>query len=132
MGFDPVTRTWISEAHAATFDRVPALDGQLQTDPASLQPYAEDVGKVIFNTPVAVLLPGSVKDIQKMVRFCRRYEIKISMRGQGHTTNGYSQVAGGLVIDMRAMNKIHSIDRHSADVDAGVKWSALLEATTPL
>ena len=132
MGFDPVTRTWIAEARAATFDRVPPLDGELKTDPTSLAPYAEDVGKIVFNTPVAVLLPGSVKDIQKMVRFCRRYDIKISMRGEGHTTNGYSQVAGGLVIDMRAMNKIHSIGRRSADVDAGVKWSTLLEATTPL
>jgi cytokinin dehydrogenase len=132
LGFDPVTRTWISEAHAATFDHVPPLDGQLMTDPSSLQPYAEDVGKVVFDTPIAVLLPGSVKDIQKMVRFCRSHGIKIAMRGEGHTTNGYSQVAGGLVIDMRALNKIHSIGRHSADVDAGVKWSTLLEATTPL
>ena len=130
MGFDPVTRTWISEAHAATFDQVPPLDGQLKTDPTSLQPYGEDVGKVIFNTPVAVLLPGSVADIQKMVRFCRRHDIKIAPRGEGHTTDGQSQVAGGLVIDMRAMNKIHSIGRRSADVDAGVRWSTLLEATT--
>ncbi|HWZ89005.1 MAG TPA: FAD-binding protein [Polyangiaceae bacterium] len=132
LGFDPVTRTWISEAHAATFDHVPHLDGQLTTDPASLAPYAEDVGKIIFDTPIAVLLPGSVEDIQKMVRFCRRHGIRIAPRGEGHTTNGQSQVAGGLVIDMRAMNKIHSIGHDSADVDAGVKWSTLLEATTPL
>jgi FAD/FMN-containing dehydrogenase len=132
LGFDPVKRSWISEASAATFDHVPHLDGQLKTDPTSLAPYAEDVGKVISDTPVAVLLPGSVQDIQKMVRFCRRHGIRIAPRGEGHTTNGQSQVAGGLVIDMRAMNTIHSIGHDSADVDAGVKWSTLLEATTPL
>jgi len=132
MGFDPVTRTWISEARAATFDRVPPLDGQLKTDPTSLAPYAEDVGKVVFEAPVALLLPGSVKDIQKMVQFCRRHGIKIAPRGEGHTTDGQSQVAGGLVIDMRAMNKIHTIGRRTVEVDAGVRWSTLLEATTPL
>lgn len=132
LGFDPRTRSWISEAHAATFDHVPPLDGQLLTDPTSIAPYAEDVGKIVSDTPVAVLLPGSVEDVQKMVRFCRRHGIKIAPRGEGHTTNGQSQVAGGLVIDVRSLNKIHSIDRHSADVDAGVKWSTLVEATTPL
>jgi cytokinin dehydrogenase len=132
LGFDPVTRSWISEAHAATFDHVPPLDGQLLTDPASLAPYGEDVGKIIFDTPVAVLLPGSVQDIQKMVLFCRRHGIKIAPRGEGHTTFGQSQVAGGLSIDMRTLNKIHSISHDSADVDAGAKWSSLVEATTPL
>ncbi len=131
LGFDPATRSWISEARAAsTFDHVPSLDGQLLTDPSSLAPYAEDVGKIISDTPVAVLLPGSVQDIQKMVLFCRKHGIKIAARGQGHTTFGQSQVAGGLVVDIRALNKIHSIDRHSADVDAGCLWSTLLEATT--
>jgi FAD/FMN-containing dehydrogenase len=33
---------------------------------------------------------------------------------------------------MRALNKIHTIKRDSVDVDAGVKWSTLVEATTPL
>jgi len=131
LGFDPATRSWISEARAATFDHIPRLDGQLLTDPTSLGDYAQDVGNIINDTPVAVLLPGSVADIQTMVRFCRRHGIKIAARGQGHTTFGQSQVAGGLVVDMRGMDKIHSIDRHSADVDAGCKWSTLLEATAP-
>ena len=60
FGFDPVARSWISEAQAATFDHVPPLDGQLTTDPTALAPYGEDVGKIIFHTPLAVLLPGSV------------------------------------------------------------------------
>src|ERR1700753_2718993 len=95
LGFDPATRSWISEARAASaFDHVPALDGQLLTDPTSLSGYADDVGNIINDTPVAVLLPGSVADIQKMVRFCRRHGVKIAARGQGHTTFGQSQVNG--------------------------------------
>lgn len=132
LGFDPATRSWIAEAHAAAFDRVPALDGQLKTDPSSLAPYAADLGNIVHNTPIAVLFPGSVRDIQKMVKFCRRRGIKVATRGQGHTTFGQSQVDGGLVVDIRTLNQIHSIGPTTADVDAGATWKALVNASVPL
>src|SRR5690242_4217138 len=110
FGFDPARRTWVSLAQAAgRFDRVPRLDGTLMTDPSSLAPYANDAGSIVHNTPIAVLVPGSVRDIQKMVKFCRERRIKIAARGQGHTTFGQSQVAGGLVIDMKTISDIHEI-----------------------
>jgi cytokinin dehydrogenase len=130
-GFDPATRSWVSEAKGASVDRIPSLDGQLKTDAASLEPYANDVGHYIHNSPWAVLLPGSVRDIQKAVQFCRRHGIKIAARGQGHTTHGQSQVSGGLVIDMRSLNTIHSIGPKTADVDAGATWKQLVNASVP-
>jgi FAD/FMN-containing dehydrogenase len=111
---------------------VPDLDGTLVTDPASLAPYATDSGSMIHNTPIAVLHPGSVKDIQKMVRFCRRHHIKVAVRGQGHTTFGQSQVEGGLVIDMATINQIHSISTTEADIGAGATWKDLVQAAVPL
>mgnify|MGYP000364082030 CR=1 FL=1 len=132
LGFDPLSRSWLTEASAATFDHVPSLDGMLVTDPTSLAGYAVDAGNIVHNTPVAVLLPGSVKDIQKMVRFCARRGIEVAARGQGHATFGQSQVAGGLVIDMSTLNEIHSILPTGADVDAGVKWNDLLTTSVPL
>jgi FAD/FMN-containing dehydrogenase len=132
FGFDPVTRRWISVAEAAPFDHIPDLDGTLVTDPASLAPYATDAGSIIHNTPIAVLHPGSVRDIQKMVRFSRRHCIKVAVRGQGHTTFGQSQVEGGLVIDMATISEIHSISSSKADVDAGATWRQLVEAAVPL
>jgi cytokinin dehydrogenase len=133
FGFNPVTRTWVSSAQAASaFDHVPALDGVLLTDPASLAPYATDVGSAIHDTPIAVLKPGSVDDIARMVRFCRRYGISVGPRGQGHTTFGQSQVLAGLVVDMGTLNKIHSISATNADVEAGATWHSLLAASVPL
>jgi cytokinin dehydrogenase len=67
-----------------------------------------------------------------MVQFCRRHRIKVATRGQGHTTFGQSQVDGGLVVDMRGLNKIHSIGPTTADVDAGATWKALVNASVPL
>jgi len=132
FGFDPVTRSWIAEAqarHGNPFDRLPALDGMVSTDPASIAPYGTDAGSIVHNSPFAVLFPGSVRDIQKMVRFCRRHRIYVACRGQGHTTFGQSQAAGGLVIDMGSLNQIHSITPTRAAIDAGATWKDLTLAT---
>lgn len=132
LGFNPMQRTWISVARAASeFDAIPPLDGLLLTDPSSLLPYANDVGNIIHETPVAVLLPGSVHDIAAMVRFCRQHRIRVAARGQGHTTFGQSQVESGLVIDMGTLNQIHSIGPTSAEVDAGLTWKDLLLNVVP-
>jgi len=132
-GFNPVARTWVSVAHATGgLDRIPPLDGTLLTDPASLAPYATDAGSAIHNTPVAVLRPGSVEDIAKMVRYCRRHRIPVGARGQGHTTFGQSQVLAGLVVDMGSLNKIHSISARKADIDAGAQWRTLVDTAVPM
>src|SRR6187431_3319118 len=106
LGFNPVARTWVGTAQAAgLLDHLPPLDGTLVTDPTSLAHYATDVGSAIHNTPVAVLHPGSVQDIAKMVRYCRRHRIHVAARGQGHTTFGQAQVEAGLVVDMGSLNQ---------------------------
>lgn len=130
IGFDPLTHVWLSSAKAASpFDRVPALDGVLLTDPASLAPYASDVGNLIHRTPGAVLHAASVDDIRTMVRFCARRGIRVAARGQGHATFGQAQVSGGLVIDMGGLDEIHRIESDHAEVSAGLKWSDLLPVT---
>ncbi len=131
-GFSPSARAWgTSAAPLGALDRIPRLDGELLTDPASLAEMSTDVGDMIHHVPIAVLRPGSVEDVQAMVKFCRRNRIKVGARGQGHTTFGQSQVEAGLVIDMRTLNTIHSITAGSADVDAGTEWKSILLAATP-
>jgi FAD/FMN-containing dehydrogenase len=133
LAFNPSARTWVSlaDAHPSSpLDNVPPLDGELLTDPTSLAAVARDVGNIVSETPVAVLRPASVADVSKMVRFCRRHGIRVAARGQGHTNFGQSQVRGGLVVEMGSLNTIHSIDRRSATVDAGLRWNELLAAAT--
>lgn len=54
-------------------------------------------------------------------------------RGLGRSYGDNAQNAGGLVIDMTALNKIHRIDRdtHLVDVDAGVNLDQLMKAALP-
>jgi decaprenylphospho-beta-D-ribofuranose 2-oxidase len=55
-------------------------------------------------------------------------------RGLGRSYGDNAQNGGGLVVDMSALNKIHSMDRdtHVVDVDAGVNLDQLMRAALPL
>ncbi len=130
-GFDPLARRWVGLAEAAacpSFAGVPALAGELVFDDASLQRDATDNGNIRHGRPCAVLRPGSVADVQAMIRWCRGHGIAVAARGQGHTTHGQTLAAGGLVIENRSLATIHSIGPGGADVDAGVLWRELIEA----
>src|ERR1700752_4371676 len=54
-------------------------------------------------------------------------------RGLGRFYGDNAQNGGGLVIDMTALNRIHSIDAdtHIADLDAGVNLDQLMRAALP-
>ncbi|MDV3123858.1 FAD-binding oxidoreductase [Mycobacterium sp. 21AC1] len=55
-------------------------------------------------------------------------------RGLGRSYGDNAQNGGGLVIDMPALNKIHTMDSdtHLVDVDAGVNLDQLMRASLPL
>ncbi|MHB8695822.1 MAG: FAD-binding protein [Solirubrobacteraceae bacterium] len=129
-GFDVVGRHWVSVADAAGctgFLGAPRLDGTLLLDGASRAADRTDRGNMVFHTPAAVLRPGSVRDIQAMVRFCRDCRIPVAARGEHHTTFGQG-LTDGLVVEMSALNTIHSIGPEGADVDAGVLWREIIHA----
>lgn len=132
VGFSAITGSWVTSARAdasSGFDRLPALDGSLHLDEATRSAYAHDFGDIVSEVPLAVLKPGSVRDIQRVIRFARRHGIRVVGRGRGHTTFGQSQVRAGIVIDLGTLHTLHAIDADQVDVDAGMRWHALLQAT---
>lgn len=131
LAFDLCSRAWLTASHAAHPDSIPIpnLDGELVVDPASLAEAADDFGHIIRRTPVAVLRPGSIRDIRTLVQFADHHHIKVAMRGQGHSTFGQAQAEAGVVIDSRTLQAIRRIDANTAVVDAGVRWIDLLTAT---
>ena len=133
VGFDLSTRAWATtrERTGALAQGFPAFDGILRTEAGARSAAADDFGHIIHRRPVAVLEPGSVEDIVRLIEFAGRHGISVAARGQGHAAFGQSQVRGGVVIDMEQLARVHRIDRTSADVDAGVTWRALLDTTLP-
>ena len=133
VGFDPLTRAWVRAAETSScvpclpFAHTPPLDGVIYTDLATREADSTDQGNIARELPCAVLRPRSVKDIAKMVGFCREHNIKVATRGQHHSTHGQGLTCG-LIIETAALSSIHSIGPSSADVDAGVTWKELVLA----
>ncbi|MFG2790981.1 FAD-binding protein [Streptomyces sp. NPDC048419] len=134
MGFDTGTRSWATTASGSGsgsgLARVPALDGTLVMDDASLSAASDDYGHIVHRRPVAVLRPGSVRDVVAMVRFCNTHRLPVAPRGQGHATNGQAQVEGGLVVETATLADIGPVGPHSTTVTvgAGARWSEVAEA----
>ena len=108
---------------SAPFTNLPQLDGELSFDPATRAEYANDYGRIIHEQPIAVLRPGSVRDIASIVSFAPRFGLKVVARGQGHQPFGQAQVSGGIVIDMRSLQQVHTFTADSVEVDAGTRSS---------
>ncbi|WP_133742300.1 FAD-binding protein [Actinorugispora endophytica] len=132
LGFDPAGRAWVAEAAADSgpLERVPPLDGELLVDPGSREEAADDYGHMVRHHPRAVLRPGSVSDVAVMLRYCRARGIPVAARGQGHSTNGQSQVEAGLVVETGTLDDIR-VEGDRAVVQAGALWSDLLRRTLP-
>ncbi len=139
VGFNPVTKVWASDDEDDCepddlMDLVPPLDGQLLVAPATTTAAGDDFGHIVHESPWAVLVPGSVHDIRKMVKFARRHHLTISGTrgaGQSHSTYGQAQASGGIVVDMSALNGIGAVEGNSIWVQAGARWSAILQVTLP-
>lgn len=128
-GFDTLGGGWLTAnaSRSGSFSGVPPLDGVLMIDAWSRHADSHDLGNIVHVTPQAVLRPGSVQDIVKMVRYCSGLGIKVAVRGQGHTTFGQG-LSPGLLIENKWLNRIHSIGSDGAVVDPGVLWHDLIVA----
>src|SRR3712207_963458 len=108
------------------------LGDGLLSDETTLAAYASDYGRVVHRAPVAVLRPASVPDVIQALRFCCDQGLPVAARGQGHSTAGQAQVAGGLVIDMSTLQSIGPIEDGLVRVQGGATWRQILNKTVPL
>ncbi|MFD8968725.1 FAD-binding protein [Streptomyces sp. NPDC059568] len=149
VGWNAATQTWATAAEASgrggghgggwwgDVAPVPPLDGSLKTSAADLVQFSKDFGALVSNiTPWAVLVPGSVNDIVKMVNYARANNLKIAANGrsgtgddlESHSNYGQAAVPGGISIDSRGLGKVVSVGTNSAVVEAGVTWAQLTDA----
>jgi cytokinin dehydrogenase len=107
------------------------LSGALVFDDAARQAAADDFGHIVHQLPTAVLKPGSIQDIVKLVQFANRHGVKVSMRGQGHAMLGQSQVDAGVVIDSSTLNSVGVINfgrGPAVEAGPGALWGPVLDA----
>jgi len=136
VGLHTTSGRWVATADASAsrsrsdaLARLPPLDGTLLLDEATLTDYAQDFGQIVSERPAAVLRPGSIRDVSRMLRFANRHDIRVVNRGRAHSTFGQSQHPASIVFDLTTLDTIDMIDGDIVTVGAGCRWSALLEHT---
>jgi cytokinin dehydrogenase len=132
IGFSPAHRMWVTQAHAegrSDFSALPRLDGTLCLDDAALDGASGDFGRLVQERPLAVLKPGSVHDIRRILRFAGQHRLRVAVRGRAHSVYGQALIEHGIVIDMSTLATVHHVGKDRAVVDAGCSWSDVLNAT---
>src|SRR5215218_3045125 len=61
--------------------------------------------------PLAVVRPRDAHDVQAVVRWGRRRNVRVIPRSGGHSYGGYSTGAGGVVLDLSTLRGVHVTGR---------------------
>lgn len=131
---------------APTLDKLISLlpEGTISQDPDQLQLYSTDQGPVVdLQLPIAVAWPGTVEDVQTIVRWAHGSGTAVVTRGAGTGVSGGAHAtAGCLVLSLERMNRIVDIRPEdelavvepgvvNADLNAAVAEHGLMYAPDP-
>jgi FAD/FMN-containing dehydrogenase len=84
-------------------------------------------------SPVYVLRPKNVGDVQAAVRFAAGADIALSVRGGGHSFAGLGTNDSGVVIDLSELADVELADddRHLVRIGGGATWGQVATALAP-
>ena len=98
-------------------------------------PFASDVYRGLVS-PIAVVRPGTLEELQAVVRATAPDGIVLAVRGGGASyTDGYlPRGEGHVLLDLSGLNRIVAIEAQDGyvTVEAGVTWAALHNALAAL
>jgi hypothetical protein len=85
---------------------------------------------MIDRCPALIARCTTRADVSSAVKFARRYNLLVSVRGGGHNVAGNAVCADGLMIDLSPMKAITvDVANRTVRAEAGVLWSELDQAT---
>ena len=84
-------------------------------------------------SPVHVLRPATVQDVQAGVRFAAATGLSLSVRGGGHSLTGFGTNDGGIVIDLGRLAEVEVIDEahHLVRIGGGATWGRVADLLAP-
>jgi len=96
--------------------------------PEELYLYSRDPGAQKPRRADCVVMPGTVDEVQQIVRLANREKLAVTPMGAGLTLSALTvPVKGGIVLDMKRMDSIIEVNEASryAVIEAGVTQAAL-------
>jgi glycolate oxidase len=103
-------------------------------DEEDLRPYECDGLTAYRRTPIAVVLPATVEDVQAVLRRCHAHGVPVVARGAGTGLSGGAlPLADGVLLGLARFSRILSVDPlgRTARVQPGVRNLAISEAVRP-
>ncbi|MFD0056912.1 FAD-binding oxidoreductase [Streptomyces sp. NPDC127168] len=84
-------------------------------------------------SPAVVAVPVTTSDVATALLMARERGLPLAVRSGGHGLAGSGTNHGGLVIDLRRLNKVTVLDRRKrlVRVEAGARWAQVAEALSP-
>jgi len=116
---------------AATRKFASEISGQVITADAS----DYDAARLIFNRafdlhPALIVRCASTPDVARSLDFAQKHNLRVAVRGGGHSRLGYGMCDGGVVIDISGMKRIEvDAGKRVARAEAGALVRDLDEAT---
>ena len=103
-------------------------------DPAAQQRFLKDfswyspvLAEAFIDTRIdAVVQPATIEELEQVVATAVHLRVPITVRGAG--TGNYGQsvpLYGGIMVDMRRLNRIEFLDDDAIEVEAGAIWEAV-------
>jgi cytokinin dehydrogenase len=104
------------------------LQGVVLTPDQLTSEHQTNFGHVHYWMPRFVVRPRSHQDIVETVRFVREHGLFVSTRGAAHSQSQLGISQAGILLDMKSMDKVLTLDEaaETVDVEAGVVWRDLV------
>ncbi len=106
----------------------------LLTVEEDLKPYECDGLSAYQRLPLAVALPNTIEEVQKIIRVCESLRVPVVARGAGTGLSGGALPhEGGIILGLSRFNQILEIDNDNMTmrVQPGVRNLAISEAAAP-
>jgi hypothetical protein len=114
----------VEEVRAAEIDLVKLIEGTVIRvgDPGYDSTLDIDNGR-IRHRPYLVAVASSTRDVASVVRYCSKYDLRLTTKAGGHSAAGYCLNSEGVVLDLSDLNSIRSTAHGSKlTVGMGSRW----------
>jgi cytokinin dehydrogenase len=109
------------------------IAGPISSEETVLQEASQDFGRIVTKKPAAVVRPSSSADIVEVVRFAGAHSLPLSVRGGAHSQSGQSLIENGLILDIKSLNRVVTLDaaHENVLVEGGILWGDLVDTLLP-
>lgn len=104
----------------------------MSDEPAAMEALSRDFSGVVRKRPGVIVRPQSAADVAQTVRYALAQGLTVTTRAMGHSCAGQSLSEGGILLDMRSLDRLHELDPPGRwfRAGAGTPWSRVVGAAT--